>query len=79
MVFIRFVFVEIMWFTLPNFLNGGCEQLNEKAHFVQKKCTSVTSNSFEAPQINSCLTMSTYHYAFGPEDVRLEDLVVDKV
>jgi len=46
---------------------------------VQKKCTSVLSNSFNAPRINSYLTMSTYQYVFGLEDERLEDLIMDKV
>ncbi len=40
---------------------------------------SIPYGSLETPQINSCLTMLTYHYAFGPKDDRLEDLVVDKV
>ncbi len=46
---------------------------------MQKKFTSVLSNSLDAPRINSCLTMSTYHYVFGLEDERLEDPIVDKV
>jgi len=46
---------------------------------VQKKCPSILSSSLDAPRINNYLTMSTYHYVFGPKDERLEDPVVDKV
>jgi hypothetical protein len=79
MVFAWFVCVIILWSRVPNFLNGKCKRLSEEAHFVQKKCMSIPSGLFEAPHMNSCLTMLTYHYAFGHKDARLEDLVVDKV
>ncbi len=43
-----------------------------------KICMPIPSGSFESCRIHSCFAMSTYHYAFGPKDERLEDLVVDK-
>ncbi len=44
-----------------------------------KICMPVPSGLFESSWIHSCFVMSTYHYAFGPKDERLEDLVVHKV
>lgn len=72
-------FVVIMWSKIPNLLNGECQQPNDKTHFVQKRCTLIPSSSFESPRINRCLTILRYHYAFGLEDERLEDLVIYNV
>jgi hypothetical protein len=63
----------------PNFLNGKCNQFGEVIQFVLKKCTSILLGSFKGPRINNSFTVLTYHYAFGPEDEHVENLILDQL
>jgi hypothetical protein len=67
----------IPWSKVPNFLDGECNRPKKQIFFFLKKATSIPPSSPQVPRISSCLTMSTYHCAFGPKDQWVEFLVVD--
>ncbi len=69
----------IPWSKVLDILNGKCNQLGKETQFVLIKCTSILPSLLEAPKINSCLTMLTYHYTFGPKDEWVKNLVFDRL
>jgi hypothetical protein len=69
--------IVIPWSSVPNFLDGKCNRYGKEIQFVLKKCTSILVILFEAPNINSCLPMSTYHCVFGLENKQVENLAMD--
>jgi hypothetical protein len=73
----HYSYAIISWSKVPNVLNGD-NQFGKETQFVLRKCTSVLPSLLEVPRIN-CFTMSTYHYAFGPKDEWVENLVFDQL